>query len=167
MALRPILVYPDPRLREVAKEVTKFDAALKELADDMFDTMYEDHGVGLAATQVNVQRRVIVLDVSLVRNEPRCIVNPKILEARGHLAQEEGCLSFPGVFAAVLRAQWIRCQFFDEYGNEHTVETDGLLAKCILHEIDHLDGILFVDHLSSLKRQLLLKKLKKLQRKSL
>lgn len=153
MARLPVLEYPDPRLRLRAEPVTDFDADLKRLGDDMLETMYESSGIGLAATQVDVQRRILVLDVSERRNEPLCLVNPEILEAEGTFRSEEGCLSVPETYDFVERAQRIRVRAYDTDGNSFELEADDLLAVCIQHEIDHLDGKLFVDYLSELKRQ--------------
>ena len=164
MAKLDILEFPDPRLRLVAQPVATFDADLKRLADDMLATMYDAPGIGLAATQVNVPRRVLVLDVSETHDDPRVIVNPEILESRGAEVCQEGCLSFPGVYADVERKEWIRVRAQDVTGKHFELETDGLLAVCIQHEMDHLVGKVFVDYLSPLKRSLLLRKLEKQRR---
>ena len=161
MALLPILHFPDPRLRQKAKPVTQFDAALSRLVDDMFDTMYAAPGIGLAATQVNVQLRLVVIDVSDEKTDPRVFVNPEILESRGEEEMDEGCLSVPGFYETVRRADWVRVRALDRHGQPFELETDGLLAVCIQHELDHLDGKLFVDYLSSLKRDRIRRKLEK------
>lgn len=167
MAQLPILEYPDPRLRIRAEPVTEFDAALAQLVADMFATMYEAPGIGLAATQVNVHRRVLVVDVSEERNEPICLVNPEILHAEGTVSYEEGCLSVPDVFEAVERAERVQVRACNERGELLELEVDGLLAICIQHEMDHLEGKLFVDYLSSLKRNRLKKKaIKKAKREA-
>lgn len=161
MALLPILHFPDPRLRQRARPVVQFDAGLSRLVDDMFETMYAAPGIGLAATQVNVQLRLVVIDVSDEKTEPRVFVNPEILETRGEEEMDEGCLSVPGFYETVRRADWIRVRAQDRHGEPFELETDGLLAVCIQHEIDHLDGKLFVDYLSSLKRDRIRRKLEK------
>lgn len=161
MALLPILHFPDPRLRQKAKPVTQFDAAFSRLVDDMFDTMYAAPGIGLAATQVNVQLRLVVIDVSDEKTDPRVFVNPEILESRGEEEMDEGCLSVPGFYETVRRADWVRVRALDRRGQPFELETDGLLAVCIQHELDHLDGKLFVDYLSSLKRDRIRRKLEK------
>ncbi|MDQ2070896.1 peptide deformylase [Natronospira bacteriovora] len=164
MAKLNILSYPDPRLRKKGQRVEQFDAELHQLIDDMFETMYEAPGIGLAAAQVNVQKRMMVIDVSEDRSDPRVFINPEILEKRGEEVMEEGCLSVPGIFAEVKRADWIRVRAQDRDGKEFELETDGLLAVCIQHEIDHLDGKLFVDYLSDLKRKMVRKRLEKARR---
>ena len=164
MALLEILHHPDPRLRNQARPVTTFDAALHALVDDMLDTMYAAPGIGLAATQVNVHRRFLVLDISADKNAPMHFINPTIIESEGEYEMEEGCLSVPGVFETVLRAERIRVSAFDRGNNAFELEANGLLAVCIQHEIDHLDGKLFVDYLSELKQNRIRKKLEKEQR---
>jgi peptide deformylase len=164
MAKLDILEFPDPRLRLVAQPVEAFDADLKRLADNMLATMYQAPGIGLAATQVNVQKRLLVLDVSETHDDPRVFVNPQILEDRGSEVCQEGCLSFPGVYADVERKDWIRVKAQDVDGKTFELDTDGLLAVCIQHEMDHLVGKVFVDYLSPLKRSLLLRKLEKQRR---
>jgi peptide deformylase len=159
-----ILEFPDPRLRLVAQPVEIFDAELTRLADDMLATMYDAPGIGLAATQVNIQKRLLVLDVSETHAEPRVFINPELLESRGTEVCQEGCLSFPGVYADVERKDWIRVKAQDATGKTFELETDGLLAVCIQHEMDHLVGKVFVDYLSPLKRSLLLRKLEKQRR---
>jgi peptide deformylase len=164
MAKLTILEFPDPRLRTKAAPVTEFDAALKKLAADMLETMYEAPGIGLAATQVNVHRQILVLDVSEEKNQPMVIVNPKIVASEGSQTYQEGCLSVPGIFADVDRADRIRVEAQDVEGRPLQIEADGLLAVCIQHEMDHLVGKLFVDYLSPLKRELVRKKLEKQRR---
>ncbi|HEX7915394.1 peptide deformylase [Rudaea sp.] len=164
MSLLPILEYPDPRLRTKAQPVTVFDAALQALIDDMFATMYEAPGIGLAASQVNVHRQLLVLDVSEEKNAPMVLINPKIVASEGSQTYQEGCLSVPGIFADVDRADRITVESLDRHGNAQNFEADGLLAVCIQHEMDHLIGKLFVDYLSPLKRELVRKKLEKQRR---
>jgi peptide deformylase len=164
MAKLTILEFPDPRLRTKAAPVTVFDAALKQLSDDMLETMYEAPGIGLAATQVNVHRQLLVLDVSEEKNEPMVLVNPKITAKEGTQVYQEGCLSVPGIFADVERADRIHVEAQDALGAPLSFDADGLLAVCVQHEMDHLAGKLFVDYLSPLKRELVKKKLEK-QRK--
>jgi peptide deformylase len=161
MALLQILEFPDPRLRNRAQPVAQVDAALRTLIDDMFETMYAAPGIGLAATQVNVTKRVLVIDLSERRNEPLALVNPEILQRAGVEETEEGCLSVPGYFDKVTRAEQIRVRALDRDGKQLEFDADGLLAVCIQHEIDHLDGKLFVDYLSELKRTRIRKKLEK------
>jgi peptide deformylase len=156
-----ILEYPDPRLRTRAVPVTVFDAALRKLAADMLETMYAAPGVGLAATQVNVHQRVLVADVSEGHDDPRVLVNPEILATECVAVREEGCLSVPGVFDEVERASRVRVRAQDVDGRTFELEAEGLLAVCIQHEIDHLEGKLFVDYLSELKRSRIRKKLEK------
>ena len=166
MAALTILEYPDPRLRTTASPVEVFDEDLRRLIDDMFETMYAAPGVGLAATQVNVHKRVIVLDVSEHREAPLCLVNPEILAADGAEASEEGCLSVPGITDLVERAETIRVRALDRNGEPLEFDADGLLAVCIQHEMDHLEGKLFVDYLSELKRQRIRKRLSKSRKRS-
>lgn len=164
MALLDILHFPDPRLRNVAAPVENITSEIKQLVDDMFETMYTAPGIGLAATQVNVHQRVIVIDVSEAHNEPICLINPELVELVGTEQMEEGCLSVPGVFELVERADSIKVSALDREGKPFTLEANGLLAVCIQHEIDHLDGKLFVDYLSQLKRSRIRKKLQKSQK---
>ncbi|HKE95246.1 MAG TPA: peptide deformylase [Povalibacter sp.] len=161
MALLPILEFPDPRLRTRAQPVEQVDGALRKLIDDMFETMYAAPGIGLAATQVNVHKRVLVIDISESRNERLALVNPEILSREGVEETEEGCLSVPGVYDKVKRADRIRVRALNREGKQIEFDADGLLAVCIQHEIDHLDGKLFVDYLSELKRTRIRKKLEK------
>ena len=164
MAKLEILEIPDARLRTIAKAVETFDDDLRELVDNMIETMYAAQGIGLAATQVNVHKRLLVLDVSEAQDTPRVYVNPEIVESEGEETCEEGCLSVPGFFETVQRADWVRARALDRDGKEFELETDGMLAVCIQHEIDHLDGKLFVDYLSQLKRTRIRKKLEKQER---
>lgn len=161
MAVLDILVYPDPRLRRVARPVETFDADLHRLIDDMAATMYQAPGIGLAAVQVNADRRVIVLDISEQRNELREFVNPRVVAQQGSLESEEGCLSVPDVYAPVTRAEQVVVEAQDRNGIPFTLNAEGLLAVCIQHEIDHLDGKVFVDYLSRLKRDRIKKRLSK------
>ena len=165
MAILEILHFPDARLRNVAKPVEQVDDSVRKLIDDMLETMYEAPGIGLAAIQVNQPRRVIVVDISEERNQPLALVNPEILEKHGEEQMDEGCLSVPGVYEPVQRAERVRVRALDRDGG-FELDVDGLLAVCIQHEIDHLDGKLFVDYLSSLKRQRIRKKLEKEARQS-
>jgi peptide deformylase len=167
MALLNILHYPDPRLRNIARPVETVDDGIRQLAVDMFETMYAAPGVGLAATQVNVHQRLIVVDVSEDRDSPHCFINPEILSASGAQEREEGCLSVPGVYDLVERAERIRVRALNQEGKPFELETEGLLAVCIQHEIDHLDGKLFIDYLSALKRGRIRKKLEKARRQTL
>jgi peptide deformylase len=164
MAILSILEFPDERLRKKATPVETVDESVRRLIDDMLETMYAAPGVGLAATQVNVPKRVIVIDVSEEKNSPLCLINPELLAKEGAEDMDEGCLSVPGIFEKVTRAKKVRVRALDREGNSFEREVDGLLAVCIQHEMDHLDGKLFVDYLSPLKRQLVRKKLKKEQR---
>jgi peptide deformylase len=167
MALRPILHYPDPRLRTRARPVAVVDDGIRRLVDDMAETMYAAPGIGLAATQVDVHQRVIVIDISQEKSDLRVFINPEILDQEGDTVGEEGCLSVPGVFDTVKRAQRIRVRALNRQGEPFELETDGLLAICIQHEIDHLDGKVFVDYLSPLKQQRIGKKLQKRERQTL
>jgi peptide deformylase len=160
----PILEYPDPRLKKVAAPVTVFGPEIERLVRDMAETMYEAPGIGLAATQVDVHRRVIVIDISETRDQLRVFVNPELLEAEGEAECEEGCLSVPGYYDKVTRAANIRVRAQDERGETFELATDGLLAVCIQHEMDHLLGKVFVDYLSPLKRARLAGKFKKKRR---
>jgi peptide deformylase len=161
MARLTILEFPDPRLRIRAQPVEHVDGELRKLVDDMFETMYAAPGIGLAATQVNVHKRVLVIDVSETRNQPLALINPEIIDREGVEETEEGCLSVPGIYDKVTRAERIRVRALDRNGKSIEMNVDGLLAVCIQHEIDHLDGKLFVDYLSELKRTRIRKKLEK------
>jgi peptide deformylase len=164
MALRTILEFPDPRLRTRAEPVTRFDAALGTLIDDMLETMYAAPGIGLAATQVDVHQRVIVIDLSKEHNEPLVLVNPEILAREGEASSEEGCLSVPGIFDEVKRAAKVRVRSQDRSGQTFERDYEDILAVCIQHEMDHLEGKLFVDYLSDLKRERIRKRLDKERR---
>ncbi len=161
MALLPILKFPDPRLKLVAKPIDRFDPALIQLRDDLLETMYANDGIGLAATQVNVQARIVVMDLSDNSTQPLYFINPIITHTQDTSLKEEGCLSFPGIFAKVQRSAQIIVDYMDLQGNAHTINADGLLAICLQHEIDHLNGITFFDHLSSLKQKMIRNKLNK------
>ena len=165
MAILPILSYPDPRLHTVAKSVQQVDDRVRQLVSDMLETMYDAHGIGLAATQVDVHERVVVIDVSEERNAPLVLVNPEIVwyspeKHRG----DEGCLSVPGIYDGVERADAVRVQALDAQGQERTIEASDLLAVCIQHELDHLQGKVFVEYLSPLKRNRIKSKMLKRQR---
>lgn len=164
MAKMTVLKYPDERLRKVAQPIDKVEDSIRSVIDDMFETMYEEQGVGLAATQVDVHKRLFVADCSEDQNEPLVFINPEITEAEGHFKNDEGCLSFPGVYAKVERAEKITVTALDKNGERFSRSAEGLLAICIQHEIDHLEGKLFVDYLSPLKRERIRKKLEKEQR---
>ena len=159
-----ILEFPDPRLRTKAQPVSLFDQALQQLIDAMFATMYAAPGIGLAATQVNAHKQLLVLDVSEEKNQPLVLINPKIVERDGVQVYQEGCLSVPGIFADVERAEHVIVEAQDRDGRPQRIEAHGLLAVCIQHEMDHLIGKLFVDYLSPLKRELVRKKLEKAHR---
>ena len=159
MAKLKILEFPDPRLRTKAAPVEAVDDDLRALIDDMFEAMYAAPGIGLAATQVDVHRRFLVADVSTDRSAPHVLINPEILEKDGVIVSDEGCLSVPGYYEEVERAEHIRVRFLDREGAEQEMEAEGLLAICIQHEMDHLEGKLFVDYLSEAKRQRIRKKL--------
>jgi peptide deformylase len=167
MSLLTILHFPDDRLRTVAKPVERVDDKLRSIIDDMFETMYEAPGIGLAATQVNFHQRLIVIDVSEDKSQPLVFINPEILEKEGVEEMDEGCLSVPGIYEKVQRADKVKVRALDRNGESFEMEADGLLAVCIQHEIDHLDGKLFVDYLSSLKRQRIKKKLEKQLRQTM
>jgi peptide deformylase len=167
MALLPILEFPDPRLRTKAAIIAPAqlaDSAFQQLVDDMFETMYEAPGIGLAASQVDVHQRFMVIDVSEEKNRPLVFVNPEILERAGEQVYQEGCLSVPNIFADVTRANEILVKALDRHGQPFEMRVDGLLAVCIQHEMDHLEGKLFVDYLSPLKREMVRKKLAKARR---
>lgn len=161
MALLPILRYPDPRLHKVAAEVTQVDDNIRRLIKDMAQTMYAAPGIGLAAPQVDVQKRIIVMDITETRDELRVFINPRLLEASGEAEFEEGCLSVPGIYEKVRRAERVKVSALDEHGKPFTLEAEGLLAICVQHEMDHLEGRVFVEYLSRLKQQRILGKLKK------
>lgn len=161
MALLPILRFPDPRLKKVATPVLEIDEGIKRLARDMAETMYEAPGIGLAATQVDVHKRIIVIDISETRDELLTLINPEIDEKDGLQVCEEGCLSVPGIYDKVERAENVRVHYLDLKGEKRTIEAHGLLAVCLQHEIDHLDGKVFVEHLSQLKQTRIKAKLAK------
>jgi peptide deformylase len=164
MAKLTILEYPDRRLRIRALPVPSIDDALQQFIEDLLETMYAANGVGLAATQVNVAKRVLVIDLSETRDQPLCLINPEILSSSGRAPTEEGCLSVPGIYEKVERATAVRVRALGRDGISTEFDAEGLLAVCVQHEIDHLDGKVFVDYLSELKRQLIRKRLEKEQR---
>ncbi|HBN48913.1 peptide deformylase [Thalassospira sp. MBR-102] len=167
MALRDILIVPDPRLKQECEEVAEVNDEIRELLDDMLETMYAAPGIGLAAPQIGVMKRVVVMDVSDDKEKPQPLklVNPEIIwESEDTSVYQEGCLSIPEQYADVERPAEVGLRYLDENGKEHEIEADGLLATCIQHELDHLDGILFTDYLSALKRNMILKKVQKLQK---
>ncbi|CAB9492100.1 MULTISPECIES: peptide deformylase [Alteromonas] len=161
MAILDVLSFPDERLRTVAKPVEEVNDEIKQLVSDMFETMKDENGIGLAATQVNRHVQVVVMDVSEDQNEPRVFINPEIIRKDGSTISEEGCLSVPGNYAKVERAEAITVKALDENGETFELDAEGLLAICIQHELDHLKGKLFIDYLSPLKRQRIRKKLEK------
>lgn len=161
MAILDILIYPDDRLRKIAKPVGAVDDRIHTLVDNMFETMYEAPGVGLAATQVNVHERIVVIDVSEDKDDPLTLINPEIISTSGKTEGEEGCLSLPGIYENITRAEEIKFTALDREGEQYEMEVDGLLAVCVQHEVDHLDGKMFVDYLSAMKRRRIKKKLLK------
>ncbi|CDH46540.1 MAG: peptide deformylase [Candidatus Competibacteraceae bacterium] len=161
MARLTLLHYPDPRLRKPALPVEVVDERVRSFVDDMLETMYAAPGIGLAATQVNIQKRIIVMDVSEDKNQPLIFINPTLLAREGESEMEEGCLSVPGFYERVQRAERVWASALDRHGDPFELDASGLLAVCIQHEIDHLDGKLFVDYLSALKRDRIRKKLEK------
>ena len=164
MAIRPILTAPDPRLKVVSEPVAKVDAEIRTLVDDLIETMYGADGIGLAAIQVGVPKRILVMDIDQKdgKKNPKAYINPKILWASEEMATfEEGCLSVPEIWDEVERPAKIRAEYLDRDGKRHEIEAEGLFATCLQHEMDHLEGILFVDHLSKLKRSMAMKKLQK------
>ncbi len=167
MAILDILEFPDPRLRTVATPVEAFDDDLGRLIEDMIETMYSAQGIGLAATQVNIHKQLLVLDVSETRDQPHVYINPRIIESEGSETCEEGCLSVPGIYAEVSRAEKIRIFARDPDGNTMEKELDGMHAVCFQHEMDHLKGTLFVDYLSPLKQRMVRKKLEKQRRQEI
>jgi peptide deformylase len=167
MAIRPILTAPDPRLKVVSEPVAKVDGDIRTLVDDMIETMYGADGIGLAAIQVGVPKRVLVMDIDQKdgKKNPKAYINPKILWASEEMATfEEGCLSVPEIWDEVERPAKIRAEYLDRDGKRHEIEAEGLFATCLQHEMDHLEGVLFLDHLSKLKRSMALKKLQKAKR---
>lgn len=167
MALLNILQYPDERLHTVAKPVAVIDGRIKKLVADMFETMYEARGIGLAATQVDVHERVVVMDLSEEKNAPRVFINPVITKQNGETSYEEGCLSVPGIYETVVRAETVTVEALDADGEKFVLEADGLLAICVQHELDHLMGKVFVERLSPLKQNRIRTKLKKRQRQNM
>lgn len=161
MAKLEVLHFPDPRLRKKALVIETLDATIQSIADDMLETMYDEGGIGLAATQVNIQQRIVVIDVSEDRDKPVIMINPKVIASEGIEQMQEGCLSVPGYYDDVERAENIKYSYLTVTGEKIEEHADGLLSVCIQHEIDHLDGKLFIDYLSPLKRHRLLKKIEK------
>lgn len=164
MALLEILHFPDPRLRKKALPITEVTDDIRQLADDMLETMYDAPGIGLAATQINVQKRLIVIDISEDKSAPMVLINPEILTKHGEREHQEGCLSVPEAYEIVTRADTVTVKALDRDGSPFTLDADDLLATCIQHEIDHLDGKLFVDYISNLKRERIKKRLEKQQK---
>ena len=164
MSVLQVLTFPDDRLRTVAKPVEEVTPEIQKIVDDMIETMYDEEGIGLAATQVDIHKRIVVIDISETRDEPMVLINPEILEKRGEDGIEEGCLSVPGARALVPRAAEVTVKALDRDGKEYTFEADDLLAICVQHELDHLMGKLFVDYLSPLKRKRIQDKLAKIKR---
>lgn len=167
MTIKPLIILPDPLLRQVSKPVEQVDSEITRLADDMLETMYDAPGIGLAAIQIGVPRRMLVIDVSKEdeENKPLVFINPQILASSDERSTyEEGCLSIPDYYAEVERPATVTVSFVDREGKQQTIEADGLLATCLQHEIDHLNGVLFIDHISRLKREMLIKKFTKAAR---
>ena len=164
MAILEVLRFPDERLRTIARDVVSFDSTIQQITDDMFETMYAEEGIGLAATQVNIHQRIIVIDTSEDRTGQLVLINPEMLEQRGSTGIEEGCLSVPECRALGPRAEWVKIRAMNLQGEQFELETDGLLAICIQHEMDHLVGKLFVDYLSPLKRQRIRQKMLKMDK---
>jgi peptide deformylase len=165
MTLLNILCFPDERLRSKAKAVTTITSEHQQIVDDMLETMYAAPGIGLAATQVNIHQQIIVIDISAENNQPYCFINPQIITATGHDIMQEGCLSVPETYADIERAESVVVTYLDRQGNNKEIVAEGLLAVCLQHEIDHLQGKLFVDYLSKLKRDRIAKKFVKQQRR--
>lgn len=161
MAVLPVLQFPNPNLKKKAIPIETIDSTTKGLAEDMLETMYREGGIGLAATQVDQHKRLIVMDLSEDKNQPKVMINPEIISSEGSEEREEGCLSVPGYYEIIRRAEKISCSYLNLEGEKLQIDADGLLAVCIQHEIDHLNGRLFIDYLSALKRQLLQKKIRK------
>ena len=161
MAILTVLTWPDSRLRKRAKPVDVVDEDISTLCDDMLETMYAAPGIGLAAIQVNVQKQIVVIDISEDKDQPLCLINPKITHQDGEEVMQEGCLSVPGYYEDISRAKQVTVQALDKHGQSIEIEADELLAVCIQHELDHLEGKLFIDYLSALKRQRIRKKLEK------
>lgn len=167
MAILNLLHFPDPRLRITAQPVIEVTSEIQKLVEDMLETMYDAPGIGLAATQVNVDQRVIVVDVSEDKSQPLCFINPELLEFEGKIRTEEGCLSVPAIYEPVERYERIKVRALDKNGVSFELEADDLLAVCIQHEMDHLEGKLFVDYLSTMKRERIRKKMEKLRRQTM
>ena len=168
MALLKILEFPNPKLRQRASEVRVFDNTLKTTCEDMLETMYDAKGIGLAAIQVNILKRIVVIDLSEEKNKPFILINPEIVKVSKDTKQHgEGCLSVPGIYEKVIRPNSLTAKYFDMDGHEHQLEADGLLSVCLQHEIDHLNGRVFVDHLSRLKQEKIIRKLQKEKKRSL
>lgn len=165
MAIYPIIHLPDSRLREKTAPITVFDATLQQLIDDMFETMYAAKGIGLAAPQIAISKKLAVIDVSNDKSITWCLINPEIVAKKGGALMEEGCLSVPGIYDKAPRAVWVKLRALDRHGAPYEIEAEGLLAHCIQHEVDHLNGKLFLDHLSPLKQQLARKKLEKMKKR--
>ncbi|MFZ0219011.1 MAG: peptide deformylase [Candidatus Aquirickettsiella sp.] len=166
MAIYTIIQLPDVRLRVPTEPITVFDEALQQLIDDMFDTMYAAKGIGLAAPQIAISKKLAVIDITNNKSKIWCLINPVIVERKGEALMEEGCLSVPGIYDKAPRALWVKLKALDRHGEEYIIEAEDLLAHCIQHEVDHLNGKLFLDHLSPLKRQLARKKLDKIKKRS-
>lgn len=167
MSTLNILHFPDSKLRQKAAPVAEVDDSVRSLVDDMFETMYAAPGIGLAAVQVNVLKRIIVIDISEDKKQPLCFINPEIIDSSGDEKMEEGCLSVPGIYEPVSRAKDITVRYLDRAGKPQELTVDGLLSVCIQHEIDHLDGKLFVDYLSEMKRNRIRKKMEKMRQQTL
>jgi len=167
MTILNVLHYPDERLRRIASSIDVVDDNIRDLIDDMFETMYCAPGIGLAAVQVDVLKRLVVIDISENKDNPYCFINPVILDREGSEKVEEGCLSVPGIYADVTRSKWIKVTFLDRKGDTIEQEFEGLMAICVQHEIDHLDGKLFVDYLTEMKRSRIRKKMEKLRRETM
>lgn len=167
MSTLNILHFPDPKLRQKAEKVEQVDDAIRTLVDDMFETMYAAPGIGLAAVQVDVLKRIITIDISEDKNQPHCFINPEIVLSSGVEDMDEGCLSVPGIYEKVSRANKVTVQYLDRDGSSMELEAEGLLAVCVQHEIDHLDGKLFVDYLSEMKRNRIRKKMEKMRQHTL
>ena len=165
MPVLEILEFPHPRLKLVAKPVEKIDDDIKQLVADMYETMYEAPGIGLAATQVDQHIQLLVMDISEEKDQPICLINPEVIETEGKQVHEEGCLSVPGMYAKVDRAESVRVRSLGLDGEHFEIEASGLLSVCIQHEMDHLKGVLFVDYLSAMKRARLIKKIEKQRKK--
>lgn len=165
MTVHKVIFLPDPRLRAPTQTIEVFDDELRRLVDDMIETMYASDGIGLAAPQIGISKKIAVIDISKERNKPFCIINPEILEKEGEELMDEGCLSVPGAYDKAPRALKVKVRAFDRNGKSFEIEGDGLLAHCLQHEIDHLYGKLYVDYLSPLKRNLAMRKLEKVKRR--